>query len=30
MGAKLLKKLKVYADEKHLQISQNPVVLEVK
>jgi large subunit ribosomal protein L13 len=29
MGAKLLKKLKVYADEKHLQISQNPVVLEV-
>lgn len=29
LGAKLLKKLKVYADDKHGQISQNPVVLEV-
>jgi large subunit ribosomal protein L13 len=29
LGRDLIKKLKVYADEKHLQKSQNPVPLEV-
>jgi len=28
LGVKLLKKLKVYADDKHKQIAQNPVVLK--
>ena len=30
LGRKILKKLKVYADDKHLHKAQNPVVLEVK
>jgi large subunit ribosomal protein L13 len=29
LGTKILRKLKVYADDKHGQISQKPVVLEV-
>ena len=29
LGRKILKKLKVYADDKHLHKAQNPVVLEV-
>ncbi len=29
LGAQLLKKLKIYADDKHQQISQKPVILEV-
>jgi large subunit ribosomal protein L13 len=29
LGAKLLKKLKVYADDKHNQKAQNPVALEI-
>ena len=30
LGRQLLKKLKIYADDKHQQIAQNPVVLEFK
>ena len=30
LGRQLLKKLKIYADDKHQQIAQNPVVLELK
>ncbi len=30
LGRQLLKKLKIYADDKHQQVAQNPVVLEVK
>jgi len=30
LGRQLLKKLKIYADDKHQQIAQNPIVLEVK
>jgi large subunit ribosomal protein L13 len=30
LGTKILRKLKIYADDKHQQKSQNPVVLEVK
>ncbi|MBM3249867.1 MAG: 50S ribosomal protein L13 [Candidatus Omnitrophica bacterium] len=29
LGTRILKKLKVYADDKHLQKAQNPVTLEV-
>lgn len=29
LGADMLKKLKIYADDKHLHKAQNPVVLEV-
>jgi len=29
LGRDMIKKLKVYADEKHLHIAQNPIVLEV-
>jgi large subunit ribosomal protein L13 len=29
LGTRILKKLKVYADDKHLQKAQNPVILEV-
>jgi len=29
LGRQLLKKLKIYADDKHQQVAQNPVVLEV-
>ncbi|MCM8780136.1 MAG: 50S ribosomal protein L13 [Candidatus Omnitrophica bacterium] len=29
LGKKQMRKLKVYADDKHLHLSQNPVVLEV-
>ncbi|MFA5145303.1 MAG: 50S ribosomal protein L13 [Candidatus Omnitrophota bacterium] len=29
LGRKMLKKLKVYADDKHIHKAQNPVVLEV-
>ena len=30
LGRQLLKKLKIYADDKHQQTAQNPVALEVK
>ena len=30
LGRQLLKKLKIYADDKHQQMAQNPIVLEVK
>ena len=30
LGRKLLKKLKIYADDKHQQTAQNPVALEIK
>jgi large subunit ribosomal protein L13 len=30
LGRDIIKKLKIYADEKHIHQAQNPVVLEVK